>query len=113
MFTDNFERHGSETENINSIHLNALRILVYNLIPQVAGLAPDSECWLQDFKMLTLASVDHAGFTQAGGINPDMMKAAVIGSLEETFAGAEKILQICNLSGLRAGDPQEPVAFGR
>ena len=104
MLADDFEQRKAGVNGANSIHINALRILVSNLIPQVAGLAPEPEKWLADFRTLNLSSVDHVKFAESGGISSELIKAAVLCSLEETFDGAQNILRICNLSARGNGE---------
>lgn len=104
VLTDESEQRQADLGQTNSIHVNALRILVSNLIPQVAGLAPEPEKWLAEFRLLNLSSADYIMFPASGGIGSDMMKAAVLCSLEETFDGAQKILRICNLSSPSVGE---------
>ncbi|MCY1671015.1 hypothetical protein OVA07_08300 [Novosphingobium sp. SL115] len=77
-----------------AIHHNTLRVLVSAMLPQLARLSPDPEGWLDELKQVAQLSVDYSAFPQAFHINPEMMKAAVAGAVEEVFAGAQSVLAL-------------------
>lgn len=79
--------------SINSIHINTLRLVIACLLPMAAKSHANPEAWLEEFQTLALHSADYASFGAAGSISPDLMKAAVIGSLEELFSGAKGTLR--------------------
>lgn len=85
--------------SINSIHINTLRLIIACLLPMAAKSHANPEAWLEEFQTLALNSADYASFAAAGSISPDLMKAAVIGSLEELFSGAKGTLRPAGQAG--------------
>lgn len=75
-----------------AIHINTMRVMWATILPQLAQLAPDPRGWLSELQNTATLTVDYATFPQAFHIEPEMMKAAVAGSIEEMFAGAHAVL---------------------
>lgn len=76
-----------------SIHINTLRVMCSVMLPQLARLAPAPQAWLDELGQTAQLTVDYSTFADAQHINSEMMKAAVAGSLEEIFAGAQSVLK--------------------
>lgn len=81
-----------ELSSAVSIHVNTLRVLVSCLLPLAAKNAEDPESWIDEMQMLTMAAADYSTFADSGVISSDLMKAAVISSLEEIFIGARQVI---------------------
>jgi hypothetical protein len=75
------------------IHINTLRILISCLMPLAARNAADPERWMEELEQLAMASADFAAFEGAGHVNPELMKAAVIGALEKVLGAAKRSLE--------------------
>lgn len=88
--------HEAEQQQLSSaatgIHINTLRILISCLLPMAAKHAADPERWMEELEQLAMASADFAAFEGAGHVNPDLMKAAVIGALEEVLGATKRTL---------------------
>lgn len=48
---------------------------------------------MAELEQLALMSADYAKFEAAGAVNPELMKAAVMGALEETLRAAKRSLE--------------------
>lgn len=75
------------------IHVNTLRLLISCLMPLAARNAKDPKRWMEELEQLAIASADFAAFEGAGQVNPELMKAAVIGALEEVLGAAKRSLE--------------------
>lgn len=76
---------------IQSIQINVLKVLVASLVLQCEKLADRPVEWMADLEKVALAGADAAPFAAAGAIEPDMMKAAVLSSLEEILARLKSV----------------------
>jgi hypothetical protein len=94
MFVNSCENQHDNLDATMSLHINTLRILVSCLLPMAARNAHDSERWLEEIQSLALQSADFASFGPAGFVDSDLMKAAVISSLEEMFSCAANTLRL-------------------
>ena len=77
-----------------SIHINTIRVLMSVVLPHLAQLSATPQAWLDDLRKTAQQTVDYVTFAAAQHINTDMMKAAVAGSVEEIFAGAQAMLRV-------------------
>lgn len=75
------------------IHINTLRILISSLLPLAAKNARNPKLWMEELEQLAIMSADYAKFEAAGAVNPELMKAAVMGALEETLRAAKRSLE--------------------
>lgn len=82
---------------ITAIHINTLRLLISCLIPMAAKNARDPDAWIGEIKALALQSADYASFEAVGAISQDLMKAAVIGALEEILGAASRTLNAASV----------------
>ncbi|NLR72669.1 hypothetical protein HGI47_17475 [Novosphingobium sp. ERN07] len=84
------------TQDINlgalAIHINVMRVMWATVLPKIAQIAPNPRDWLSEVQDTAMLATDYTAFPQAFHIDPDMMKAAVAGSIEEMFAGALAVL---------------------
>lgn len=77
-----------------AIHINTLRILISSLLPLAAKNARNPKLWMEELEQLAIMSADYAKFEAAGAVNPELMKAAVMGALEETLGAAKRSLEV-------------------
>ncbi|KHS42006.1 MULTISPECIES: hypothetical protein [Novosphingobium] len=75
-----------------AIHINTLRTLISCLLPMAAKNANDPSLWIAQFEALALRSADYAAFEASGAVDPELMKAAVISSLEEILGAAKRAI---------------------
>lgn len=88
--------HDAEPQQLAAatmIHINTLRLLISCLMPLAARNAKDPKRWMEELEQLAMASADFATFEGAGHVNPELMKAAVIGALEEVLGAAKRSLE--------------------
>lgn len=84
-------RQGDIDAGILSIQINTLNVLVSSMALQCARLADQPVTWLHDLETLALAAADGAPFLKAGSVGPDMMRAAVLASLEEIITRLKSV----------------------
>lgn len=87
-------RNDTAAAGTQAIHIQSLRLLVTMMLPELARLNARPEQWLADMEAIVLRVADESAFAGAGAVSPELAKAAVIGSLEETFTGVRAILGI-------------------
>jgi hypothetical protein len=88
--------HEAEQQQVaaaTAIHINTLRVLISSLLPLAARNARNPKLWLEELEQLATMSADYAQFEAAGAVSPELMKAAVTGSLEEVLGAAKRSLE--------------------
>lgn len=78
----------------NAIHVQTLRLIVTLMLPEMARLSPDPTAFLDRMEAILLRTADTMVQEQGSAIGPDLTRAAVLGSLEQTFAGARAMLEL-------------------
>lgn len=76
------------------IHMYAARFLLTTMLPELARCSGDPRAWMARFRRLVLGAVDHCSMQGSGPIGADLMKAAVISSLEATLEAAEDLIDL-------------------
>jgi hypothetical protein len=79
---------------VQAIHLHAMRLLMAVVLPEVARGSGDPEGWLDRVEATLLLTVDRLGWQGVGGGCGEMTRAALLGALEETFAGARAMVAV-------------------
>ncbi|MEO0032687.1 MAG: hypothetical protein RIS94_2445 [Pseudomonadota bacterium] len=102
------ERNGAAEDGTLGIHVHSLRLMVTMMLPELARLAPRPEEWLADMEAILLRVADQSTFPATGAVSSELTKAAVIGSLEETFTGVRALLGLRTTGPLAAAAGEQP-----
>ncbi|MDF8333304.1 hypothetical protein [Novosphingobium cyanobacteriorum] len=77
-----------------AIHVQTLRLMVTLMLPEMARLSPDPAAWLTRMEAILLRTADTMVQDHGAAIGPDLTRAAVLESLEQTFNGARAMLEL-------------------